>query len=296
VKGFGLEQKMRVIKSAKKMQAVSMALKRQGKTIGFVPTMGYLHQGHLSLVRRARKISDIVVVSIFVNPAQFGPKEDLNRYPRDLKGDLAQLKPLGVDYVFFPSVKDMYPEGYQTFVEVEKLSQGLCGDFRPGHFRGVATVVAKLFNIVHPDVAVFGEKDYQQLKVIEQMTKDLNFRIKIIGAKTIREKDGLAMSSRNSYLSKEEREQARALSQALFLAREQVKAGERHADKLIQTARRMLEKIPKLRIEYIEIRDSEKLEPVKIIDKPCQMLMAVWIGKTRLIDNLRICPQNKRKG
>jgi pantoate--beta-alanine ligase len=190
----------------------------------------------------------------------------------------------------------MYPEGYQTFVEVEKLSQGLCGDFRPGHFRGVATVVAKLFNIVHPDVAVFGEKDYQQLKVIEQMTKDLNFRIKIIGAKTIREKDGLAMSSRNSYLSKEEREQARALSQALFLAREQVKAGERHADKLIQTARRMLEKIPKLRIEYIEIRDSEKLEPVKIIDKPCQMLMAVWIGKTRLIDNLRICPQNKRKG
>jgi len=284
---------MKIIKSAEKMQAISLVVKRRGKTIGLVPTMGYLHDGHLALVKQAKKLSDLVVVSIFVNPTQFGPKEDFTRYPRDLQGDLARLKPLKVEYVFFPSVKDIYPEGYQTGVEVEKLSKGLCGDYRPGHFRGVATVVLKLFNIVQPDLAIFGQKDYQQLMVISRMTRDLNLPIKIIGAPTLREKDGLAMSSRNTYLSAEEREPALSLSRALFSAQEKVKAGEKDAEALIKSARELIAANSLARVEYIEIRDSENLDPVKTIDRPAQMILSVWVGKTRLIDNLRLNPQTK---
>ncbi len=291
-----VKKKMKIVKSAKKMRAISLAAKRRGKTIGLVPTMGCLHRGHLDLVRKAKKLSDLVVVSIFVNPSQFGPNEDFSRYPRDLQGDLAQLRPLEVDYVLFPLVKEIYPEGYQTYLEVEKMSQGLCGDFRPGHFRGVATVVAKLFNIVLPDLAIFGRKDFQQLKVIERMVKDLNFPIKIIGAETAREPDGLAMSSRNAYLSAEEREQGLSLSRALFKAQAKVKAGEKDAQALIAEAREAVGKNPLARIEYIEVRDPERLDPVKNIDRPCQMILAVRVGKTRLIDNVRLNPLTKRRG
>lgn len=283
---------MRLVKSIKEMQRISLAHKRKGKTIGFVPTMGFLHEGHLSLVKKASRLCDVIVVSIFVNPTQFGPNEDFNRYPRDLKGDLAKLKSVDVDYVFFPSAREMYPEGYQSYVEVEKISKGLCGDFRPGHFRGVATVVAKLFNIVLPDIAIFGEKDFQQLKVIERMVKDLNFPLKVISGRTVRERDGLAMSSRNSYLSAEERNQALCLSRALYAVREKVREGERDVDALVNLARGMIERSSLARIEYIEIRDSETLEPVESMDRASQMLIAVWFGNTRLIDNIWLNPSN----
>ena len=282
--------KPRVIESISEMQELSRSLKREGKKIAFVPTMGYLHQGHLSLVEKARQLGDVVVVSIFVNPTQFGLSEDFDRYPRDLEGDLKKLEPYRVEYVFYPSAREMYPEGYQTYVEVERLSRGLCGDFRPGHFRGVCTVVCKLFNIVQPDFAIFGEKDYQQLRVIEQMTRDLNFPVQIIGMPTIREEDGLAMSSRNAYLSEGERKQALSLSRALFSCQELVKKGEKDSEMLKEKAREIISQNPDARIEYIEIRDAYTLEPLEKIDRPAQMLLAVWVGNTRLIDNIRLNP------
>jgi len=280
----------RVIESISEMQEISRFLKREGKKIAFVPTMGYLHQGHLSLVEGARQLGDVVVVSIFVNPTQFGPSEDFNRYPRDLEGDLKRLEPYRVEYVFYPSASEMYPEGYQTYVEVEELSKGLCGDFRPGHFRGVCTVVCKLFNIVQPDFAIFGEKDYQQLRVIERMSRDLNFPIQIIGMPTVREEDGLAMSSRNAYLSEGERKQALSLSQALFTCQELVRKGEKDSAVLKEKAQEIISQNPDARIEYIEVRDAYSLEPLEKIDRPAQMLLAVWVGNTRLIDNIRLNP------
>jgi pantoate--beta-alanine ligase len=283
--------KPRVVKTVARMQAVSRVAKRAGRTIACVPTMGYLHDGHLALVKEAKKYGDITVATIFVNPTQFGPKEDLARYPRDFKGDLAKLGSVGTDYVYFPSVNEMYPENYQTYVNVEKVSRGLCGAFRPVHFRGVATVVAKLFNIVQPDAALFGKKDFQQLKVIERMVRDLNFPIKIIGVETVREKDGLAMSSRNTYLSADDRRAGLSLSRALFAARESAARGERSATKLVKAAKKIISAIGSPRIEYIEVRDAESLEPVSRIDRPSQMLVAVWEGKTRLIDNIRLVPK-----
>jgi len=283
--------KPRVVKTVSRMQAISRAAKRAGKKIACVPTMGYLHDGHLALVRAAKKLGDIVVATIFVNPTQFGPKEDLARYPRDFRGDMAKLASAGTDYVYYPAASEMYPENYQTYINVEKASRGLCAAFRPGHFRGVATVVAKLFNIVQPDAAVFGNKDFQQLKVIAQMVKDLNFPIRIVGLETVREKDGLAMSSRNAYLSGEDRRNAPSLSRALFAARKMVGQGERNAAKLIKKARAVIRAVGSPRIEYIEVRDCETLEPVSRIEKPCQMLLAVWQGKTRLIDNIRLNPK-----
>ena len=283
-----------IIRRAAAMRAISLKARARGKKIAFVPTMGYLHDGHLSLVRLARKYGDLVVASIFVNPAQFGPNEDLARYPRDFKGDLKKLGSAGADYLFFPSPEEIYPPGYQTYIEVQGLSRGLCGNFRPGHFRGVATVVAKLFNIVLPDVAVFGEKDYQQLRVIQQMAKDLNFPVRVIGGKTVREKDGLAMSSRNVYLSEEERRKALALSRALFMAQEMVEQGENDAQRLIESARELIGADPEAKIEYLEVRDAETLEPVAKIDRPCRMILAVWQGKTRLIDNVRLNPKKPR--
>lgn len=283
-----------IIRRAAAMRAISLKARARGKKIAFVPTMGYLHDGHLSLVRLARKYGDLVVASIFVNPAQFGPNEDLARYPRDFKNDLKKLGSAGADYLFFPSPEEIYPPGYQTYIEVQGLSRGLCGNFRPGHFRGVATVVAKLFNIVLPDVAVFGEKDYQQLRVIQQMAKDLNFPVRVIGGKTVREKDGLAMSSRNVYLSEEERRKALALSRALFMAQEMVEQGENDAQRLIESARELIGADPEAKIEYLEVRNAETLEPVAKIDRPCRMILAVWQGKTRLIDNVRLNPKKPR--
>ena len=263
-----------------------LALNRRGKgRIGLVPTMGYLHEGHLQLVRAARRQSDFVVVSIFVNPIQFGPKEDFRRYPRDFRRDRRLLESAGADVIFYPAVKDMYPEGYATFVEVERLSDGLCGASRPGHFRGVATVVAKLFNIVMPDVAVFGAKDAQQVFVIRRMAHDLGFHTRIVIVPTVREKDGLAMSSRNVYLSQEQRAEAPVLHRSLVLAKRLVGQGERSAAKVRAAMRGLIQRESGGRIDYVEMVDTEELRPVRTIRDETLIALAVFYGKTRLIDN-----------
>ncbi|WP_456342540.1 pantoate--beta-alanine ligase [Thermovibrio sp.] len=279
---------MRIVKSVKEMQAISLALKRVGKEVGFVPTMGYLHEGHLSLVRRARSENDAVVVSIFVNPTQFGPNEDFEKYPRDLERDAELLRREGVDYLFHPKAEEMYPEGYSTFVEVLGLTEGLCGAKRPGHFRGVATVVTKLLNIVQPERAYFGEKDFQQLQVIKRLVKDLNIPVKIVGCPIVREKDGLALSSRNTYLSPEERESAVALYRGLKLAKELFEKGERSAEKIKEEVEKLILSYPKVKkIDYVEIVDSETLKPVKEVKEGDTIALAVFVGSTRLIDNYR---------
>lgn len=258
-----------------------------GGSVALVPTMGYLHEGHLSLIRRAGELADLTVVSIFVNPTQFGPNEDLSRYPRDLDGDLAKCRAAGVGLVFTPSVEDMYPPGHQTVVEVQRLSQGLCGDRRPGHFRGVATVVAKLFNMVGPCRAVFGEKDYQQLQVIRQMVRDLDFPVEVVGVPIVREPDGLAMSSRNVYLQPAERAAATCLHGALQRVRTAVEArGSLPAHEALALAREVLEAAPGARIDYLEARDAATLEPAQAVGRGQTVVaMAVFFGKTRLIDN-----------
>ncbi len=276
---------MIVIQSPREMQEKSLAFKREGKTISCVPTMGFLHEGHLSLMRAARAAADVLVVTIFVNPAQFGPSEDFSTYPRDLDRDLDLCRKEGVDIVFTPETSDIYPEGYSTYVEETALSRGLCGALRPGHFRGVATVVAKLFNILQPDRAFFGRKDYQQLRVIAKMVEDLNMPVEIIGCPIVREKDSLAMSSRNKYLNPEERKEALCLRRALLRAEELVKGGERSVSAIIAEMRTMIEKEPRARIDYIEIRDGETLEPVERVGEGTLIALAVFIGKTRLIDN-----------
>lgn len=281
---------MEVIGSPREMQEKALALKREGKTISLVPTMGYLHEGHLSLVRAARAAADVLVVTIFVNPAQFGPSEDLDRYPRDLEGDLKLCEGEAVDIVFTPSAEDMYPEGYSTYVEENRLSRGLCGASRPGHFRGVATVVAKLFNIIQPDVAFFGRKDYQQWRVIARMAKDLDLPVRIEVRPIVREKDGLAMSSRNKHLGPEERKQARCLYRALLKAEEMVGRGERGAEKIRGEMEEMIGGEPSARIDYVAILDGETLEPVARVRDNTLIALAVFIGRTRLIDNLVVNP------
>lgn len=276
---------MEVIKKIKEMQERANLWREEKLTIAFVPTMGYLHEGHLSLVRLARSMADRVVVSIFVNPLQFGPSEDYQIYPRDPEKDLALLEKEGVDIVFMPDAEEMYPEGYQTYVEVTELTKGLCGAFRPGHFKGVTTVVLKLFNIVKPHKAIFGEKDYQQLKVIQQMVKDLNLEIEIISHPTVREEDGLAMSSRNTYLSEEERRSALSLYQSLKLAERLILGGERNVDRIKELIQDYIEKFPHTQVQYIEIVDPETLKPVHEIKKDVLIALAVFLGKTRLIDN-----------
>ena len=263
--------------------------KKVGKTIGFVPTMGYLHEGHLSLVRCAKKENDLVVVSIFVNPTQFGEGEDYDKYPRDLERDLKLLEGEGVNIVFAPPVEDMYPPSYSTFVEETKLSRLWEGEFRPGHFRGVCTVVTKLFNIVKPDRAYFGEKDYQQLKVIQKMVKDLNMDIEIIGCPIVREKDGLAMSSRNTYLTSEEREQATAIYKGFLLAEKLVKEGVKDARKVEEEIKKFLKGFPLIKeIDYVAIVNPETLEPVDEIKGGERILVAVRMPSARLIDNWEI--------
>jgi len=280
---------MRVVRSVAAMQRVARDLKRRGR-VGFVPTMGFLHEGHLRLVRAARRQSDFVVVSIFVNPIQFGPKEDFRRYPRDFKRDLRLLQSAGADFIFYPDVREMYPEGFATFVDVERLGEGLCGRSRPGHFRGVATVVSKLFNIVLPDVAVFGAKDAQQAFVIRRMVRDLDFQTRIVILPTAREKDGLAMSSRNVYLTPEQRAEAPVLHRSLVVAKRIIGQGERSAAKVKATMRRMILRESSGRIDYVEMVDTDELRPVSTIAGETLVALAVFFGKTRLIDNVIVRP------
>lgn len=267
------------------MQSYSERLRLQGKRIAFVPTMGYFHEGHLTLMREAKKDADTVVVSIYVNPTQFGPKEDFTKYPRDFDRDLKMAQSVGVDAIFYPSDRDMYPAHYQTYVDVERVTQNLCGSSRPGHFRGVTTVCNKLFNIVKPHIAVFGRKDFQQFVAIQRMVNDLNLDIAIFGYPTVREKDGLAMSSRNKYLSKEERKSALTLSQSLKLAQGLYDKGERKASVMISRVERLIQKAPFTQIDYVKICDAKRLHDIEKIHREAVMAMAVRVGKTRLIDN-----------
>jgi pantoate--beta-alanine ligase len=257
-----------------------------GGSVGLVPTMGYLHEGHLSLVRRAREESDHVIVSIFVNPTQFGPKEDLSKYPRDLDRDLSLLEPLGVDLVWMPTAEIMYPPGYQTWVEVEGITRPLEGSMRPGHFRGVTTVVAKLFNAVQPHRAYFGQKDAQQAAVIRQMTRDLNFPIEIVVCPIVREPDGLAMSSRNVYLDPDQRKAATVLSRSLRAAKEAYEDGVRDAETLRQIMRDVLASEPLAQVQYVSCADYDTMEELETVTGKALLSMAVFMGKTRLIDNL----------
>jgi pantoate--beta-alanine ligase len=279
---------MQIVRSPKVMQRICGGLKRKGRVIGLVPTMGYLHEGHLSLVRIARKRSDVLVVSVFVNPTQFGPQEDFRRYPRDFKRDESLLKQEGCDFVFAPRMKEMYPDGYLTHVNTDKITNGLEGAMRPGHFRGVTTVVAKLFNIVGPNIAVFGQKDAQQALVLKKMVDDLNYGIKMIIAPTVRERDGLALSSRNLYLSEEQREQARVLYQALQAAKEMVKRGERKASRIVSKMRRSIGKQSSAKIDYITVTDAGSLELLSRLKGQVLVSLAVRFGRTRLIDNIKL--------
>src|SRR5579875_22363 len=272
------------------MQSLSDGARSDGRRISLVPTMGALHEGHINLISEARKMGDVLVVTIFVNPTQFGPHEDFTKYPRDLEGDLRKIEGLGVDFVFAPTPEEMYPEGFQTYVEVKELQEHLCGRFRPGHFRGVATVVLKLFNIVKPHVALFGEKDYQQLKTIERMVQDLNFPIEIVPVATVREPDGLAMSSRNAYLTPDQRQQALALHGSLRAAEAAFKSGVRDPQQLVSVASAWLQKTPEVQLEYIETADAKTLEQVTHIDRPVVLAIAARVGSTRLIDNLVLVP------
>jgi len=277
---------MRIIKHIADMQDWSEAERRQGRRIALVPTMGFLHEGHLSLVREGKKSGDQLVVSIFVNPKQFDPREDFATYPRDFERDRKLLEREGTDILFYPTIEEIYPEGYQTHVEVEKLSVPLCGAFRPGHFRGVTTVVAKLFNIVRPHIAVFGCKDYQQLQVIRRMVKDLNLGVDIIGHPIVREPDGLAMSSRNAYLNSAERKAALCLSRALRKADTMVKEGETNSAIILDTVRREITVEPLAQLEYASLADAESLLEMERVCDAALLALAVRIGKTRLIDNI----------
>ncbi len=260
----------------------------EGKSIGFVPTMGYLHEGHRALIRESKVQNDVTVVSIYVNPTQFGPSEDYERYPRDLDRDMAICEELGVDAVFAPSDSEMYPEGFSTSVNVSGITEILEGEFRPSHFRGVATVVLKLLNIVQPDRAYFGEKDYQQLKVIEKMVKDLDIPVQIVPVETVREKDGLALSSRNVYLSEEERKSALSIYRAFQHAQKMISEGERQSEVLINAMEELIRSHPHVtKIDYIAITDPE-LSPVQEVREGERILIALWVGGTRLIDNWKI--------
>lgn len=281
---------MKLIREPAELRRACDEHRRAGRRIGFVPTMGYLHEGHLSLMRRAREVAEVVVVSIFVNPTQFGPSEDLSRYPRDLDGDLGKCASIPVDLVYAPEPDRVYPEGFQTFVEVEGLSRGLCGDRRPGHFRGVATVVTKLFCLVGPCTAVFGEKDFQQLQVIRQLARDLDLPVEVVGSPIVREPDGLALSSRNAYLSAEERAAAPCLHRALAeIAGVATAAGRLPADEAVAIVARAVAAQPvTTRVDYVQVRDAETLAPRDAVvpDGRSLVALAVFFGRTRLIDNL----------
>jgi pantoate--beta-alanine ligase len=277
---------MQIIRQPSEMQASARAWKQAGRRIGFVPTMGYLHDGHRSLIERARARADVVVVSIFVNPIQFGPNEDLSRYPRDFARDEAVCRAAGADALFYPESTSMYAADHSVYVEETRLGSGLCGAARPGHFRGVTTVVAKLFNLVLPDCAVFGEKDAQQLRIIRRMVRDLAFPVEVVSGPTVREADGLAMSSRNALLKPEERAQAVCLRKALDEAERLYRSGERSARTVEISMRAVIARSALARVDYLELVDDETLEPVTRLDRPTLVALAVKFPSARLIDNL----------
>lgn len=284
---------MQVVETLVDLHAALAAVRRSGQAVGLVPTMGYLHEGHLSLMRASVASGAFTVVSIFVNPTQFAPGEDLESYPRDLEGDQAKCESTGVDLVFCPEVEDMYPPGASTWVEVrgpESLMGSLCGRYRPRHFSGVTTVVSKLFHAVRPERAYFGRKDYQQLAIIRRMVRDLLFPLEVVGVETVREPDGLAMSSRNAYLDAEERRQGVALSQALRHARSVYQAGERSAEALLTTAREQLAVYPLVKLQYLEIVDPDTLASRNVgnVGNHAVMAVAAHLGSTRLIDNIAL--------
>ena len=278
---------MKIVGTVKEVREQVKEWKKQGLSVGFVPTMGYLHEGHKSLMDAARKGNDKVVVSIFVNPMQFGPTEDLATYPRDLDHDAALCESAGVDLIFHPEAEEMYEKDFCSFVDMTGLTEGLCGKTRPIHFRGVCTVVNKLFNIVTPDHAYFGQKDGQQLAVIKRMVRDLNMDIEIVGCPIVREEDGLAKSSRNTYLSSEERKAALILSKTVALGKELAKT-EKDANKVVEAMKKNIETAPLAKIDYVEAVDALSMAPVEKLEGTCMLAMAVYIGKTRLIDNTLI--------
>ncbi|HAV43576.1 TPA: pantoate--beta-alanine ligase [bacterium] len=277
---------MEIITQVKEMQKRVEVYRNAGKSVGFVPTMGALHEGHFSLMRQARKDNDLVIISIFVNPLQFGPGEDYECYPKDLDRDRELAEEVGVDIIFAPPPKEMYPQTSSTFVEVERLSEGICGRDRPGHFRGVATVVTKLFNITKPHRVYFGQKDYQQALIIKRMIEDLNFDMEFVLMPIIREEDGLAMSSRNTYLNQREREQALILYRSLKKAEELLDGGERRSEVILEEIREMISKEDIAQIDYIGLYHPETLAEIETVEQEALIALAVRIGKTRLIDNL----------
>ena len=280
---------MQIIQSVNEMQSHAIGLRSSGRLIGLVPTMGSLHEGHLALIDIAKEKADKVIVSIFVNPAQFGPSEDFDEYPRVLEEDLEKCRERGVDIVFNPGVQEMYPRGYSTYVKEEHLSSGLCGVSRPHHFRGVTTVCLKLFNIARPDIAVFGQKDAQQCAVIKKMVNDLNLPIEVVVGPTLRDPDGLATSSRNAYMSKVQREEALSISKALFIAHDMVKQGTRSVDRIVAEITHHLSLHRRVRVIYVQVVDKETMEPAREIEPGRHIAcVAAWVDQTRLIDNIEL--------
>ena len=282
-------KKMRVIDNIKDLKAIVRIQKREGKTIGFVPTMGYLHEGHLSLARRSAAENDFTVMSIYVNPTQFGANEDFDKYPRDFQGDSAKAESCGVDVLFMPSTGEMYPDGYGTYVEVTgEMTEKLCGRSRPGHFRGVATIVTKLFNLVEPHRAYFGQKDAQQAAIISKCVRELHMNTEIVICPIVREKDGLAMSSRNIYLNADERKAALVLSQSLFQAEAAIRSGERSAERILSGIHEKIAAEKLAVIDYIALVDADTLQDLKLVKGRVLIALAVRFGKTRLIDNITV--------
>lgn len=280
---------MELYSSGKELRDLLKSLKKEGKSVGFVPTMGFLHEGHKSLMVKARRENDILVASVFVNPTQFGPNEDLESYPRDIERDKALMESAGVDYVFFPSVEEMYPTGYCTYVNVEgSLTSRMCGASREGHFKGVATVVTKLFNLCVPDRAYFGMKDAQQVSVIQRMVEDMNMDVEIVPCPIVREEDGLALSSRNTYLDPQQRKDALVLSRSLGRAREMLDEGIKDAHLIYDEMKRMIEEVSYAKIDYIEILNARTLEPLTLVSGDVLIALAVWVGKPKLLDNIRL--------
>ncbi len=279
---------MRIIDTKAQMKEQVRLLKQEGQTIGFVPTMGYLHSGHVSLIERARQENDKVIVSIFVNPLQFGPQEDFEKYPRDFEADAEKCRAAGVDIIFCPKAQEMYPQRPLAYVDIEALGDGLCGAKRSGHFRGVCTVVAKLFHIVSADRAYFGQKDFQQLAILRQMALDLDFETEIIACPIVRGEDNLALSSRNKYLSAEQRQSALLLSKSLSLAAKAVLGGEKNSEKLIKLIDDILQRDPLIQIDYIEVVDGQSLQAAPEIIPGCVIAVAAFVGTTRLIDNIEL--------
>ena len=283
---------MRVVSTIKEMCSISDGVRKAGQTIVLVPTMGYFHEGHLSLMKEGRRRGEVLVVSLFVNPAQFGEGEDYDVYPRDMSRDKSMAEEIGVDILFIPTVEEMYPGGYQTFVEVERITKPMEGEFRPTHFRGVTTVVAKLFNIVNPHIAIFGEKDFQQLVVIRRMVEDLNMGIEIIGMPILRERDGLAMSSRNTHLTSDQRKAALSLNRSLQKAAELFRSGERNSRKIIDAVKEVIAREKGISTDYVEIRDGRTLEEIEFIGGQAVIALAAKVGKVRLIDNFVFSRKN----